>query len=314
MTLSERDQRHETPQPEHFGTPGEHPLKEEESAGREGKVGRILGATPVMMSVVLLLLVVTAVLSWYAMQWKQRVTVNRLIVTGTSLLSAADLEKALVGFRGRSIDEVRVDDVRRVLASEPYIRNMEVNRELNGILRVSITERRPAALLIEAEQSRIIDTEGNLLPDYGISARFRRLVTVYGADSAPSGVLGVRRMHTGDRELLFLLLDAFARSEHAGLMLSQIHLASENATWFTVAGSPIRFVLGNDGNFKEKLKKFEIFWQKVVAKKGMDCYESVDLRFRNRVFARESTPEVDPALPVPPVAAPEGSQLYDEHH
>jgi len=314
MARPAQDEWHGGPLREPSRTDGHEP-EPEPSSSRPGKMSRIFGATPVIMMVVILLLVAVAALSWKATQWKQRVTVNQVVVSGTSLLSSSGIEKRLKAFSGKSLEEVSIDDVRRSLASEPWIRNMKISKELNGILRVRIEERRPAALLADEAQRAIIDTEGYLLPDKGVSGRFRRLLPVYGAGvtGAPGGV---RRLKASDRQLLAALLEAFQGSTYAGLMVSGIHLDRDNRTWFYAAGSPIRFVVGNDGNFKEKLKKFEIFWQKVVAKKGIDCYESVDLRFRDRAFA--SVPESE-EVPIPPVAAPAavtpaGSQIPNEHH
>jgi len=255
MARPEHNEWHDGPLRELPRTDGEEPVPEP-SSSRPGKMRRIFGATPVIMTVVMLLLVAVAVLSWYATQWKQRVTVNRVVVSGTSLLSSSDIEKRLKSFTGARLEEVRIDDVRRVLALEPWIRNMKISKELNGILRVRIEERRPAALLADEGRRAIIDTEGYLLPDEGISGRFRRLVPVYGAGAAGAEG-GVRRLKATDRQLLAALLEAFHGSNYAGMMVSGIHLDRANRTWFSAAGSPIRFVVGNDGNFKEKLKKFE---------------------------------------------------------
>jgi cell division protein FtsQ len=282
---------------------------------RKGKLGRIFSATPVMMSLVALLLVAVGVLSWYATQWKRQVTVNRIVVSGTSLIPLSTIERRLKGFMGRNYDEVLIDNVRNALISEPYIREMRIGKEMNGILRVRIEERRPAAIFADENRSLIIDTEGNLLPDAGVSQRFR-LVPVYGARAAgPVRPGGVRQLNASDRSLLFALLDAFDKSAYVRMLVSGIDLARDNGTWFTVAGSPIRFVVGNDGNFKEKLKKFEIFWQKVVAKKGLDCYESVDLRFRERVFATSPVIEAESADSTAATPIPQEAPIIPvEHH
>jgi cell division protein FtsQ len=290
---------------------GESGMEPDFSLPRQGKLRRILGRTPVIMTVAIMLLSAVAALSFYATHWKRKVTVTRLVVNGTTLIPSGSIEKRLEGFKGMNLEEVRLDDIHRALRSEPYIRNMQIGRELNGILRVRIEERKPAAALVDGNDLMIIDTEGFILPDNEVSARFRRLLPVYGAGRLDTpDDQGLRRLNTPDRQLLFELLAAFVASEHVGMMVSEIHLSKENQTWFAVKGSSIRFVVGNDGDFKEKLKKFEIFWQKVVAKKGIDCYESVDLRFRDKVFASEPEPEGNPALP----ATPETQQNPDEHH
>lgn len=251
MENQDREPWHEEPLNELPGNEPELP-EAEHSAPRSGKLRRLFGATPVIMIMLVLLLMAVAALAWYATQWKQGVKVERVIVSGASLIPASDLDERLVRFRAQPLEDVSIDDVRRALSPEPWIRSMAISKELNGILRVVIEERRPAALLVKGQRHRVIDTEGFVLPDEGVSARFHRLVRVSGAvrlGSAPAR--GVNRLNEADRQLLFALIDAFAAAPHAGLLLSEIHLAPDNRTWFSVAGSPIRFVVGNEGNFKE---------------------------------------------------------------
>lgn len=263
-----------------------------------GKARRLLVSPPVVTTVLLLLVIAVSGMAWYASSWKREVKVSRVVVSGERLLSAKVLERALQPFSGRKLAGVREEEIRRVLASEPYIRELAIGKELNGIIRVTIVEHQPVARTLFMGVPMVVDAEGMLLPDNGVSSRFHRLPAVYGIGGAVPARAGAWRMPAGDSRMLDSIITAFGGSEYAGLLLQEIHLAPANQSWFLVTGSPTKFILGNHGNFKEKLKKFEIFWQKVIAKKGLDSYEAVDLRFRERVFARE--PGADVALPAPP--------------
>jgi cell division protein FtsQ len=268
----------------------------------KGKAGRLLGSVPVLTFFLLMLVAGISMLAWRASLWKEQVVVSRVVVSGTNLLSRKQIEGSLSRFAGRKLAEVRDEEIHRELASEPYIRQTRIGRELNGIIRVTITERQPLARTMFQGRPVIVDSEGVLLPDSGVSARYHRLPLVFGIVGAAPAAGGAWRMSGSDERMLEGMIEAFAQAKYAGLMLREIHLSPGNESWFLVSGSPIRFIIGNDGNFKEKLKKFEIFWQKVIAKKGLDCYESVDLRFRERVFARDT--EVEGPSPAPPVPAP----------
>jgi cell division protein FtsQ len=268
----------------------------------KGKAGRLLGSVPVLTFFLLMLVAGISMLAWRASLWKESVVVSRVVVSGANLLSRKQIEGSLALFAGRKLAEVREEEILRALASEPYIKQVRIGRELNGIIRVTLTERQPLATTLFQGRPMIVDKEGLLLPDSGVSARYHRLPLVYGISGAAPSANGAWRMPESDERMLESLIAAFAQAQYAGLMLREIHLSPGNQSWFLVSGSPIRFIIGNDGNFKEKLKKFEIFWQKVIAKKGLDCYESVDLRFRERVFARE--PEVAGPSPAPHVPSP----------
>ncbi|NTU90406.1 MAG: FtsQ-type POTRA domain-containing protein [Chlorobiaceae bacterium] len=271
------------------------------TGSRTGKAGRILRSPAAIATLLLLLMGTVTALAWYASVWKREVKVSRVAIGGVSLLSRQKLEKSLSPLVGRKLAEVREEEIRRPLVPEPYIRELQIVRELNGTIRVTVSERQPFAMTVFQGRPMVIDTEGMLLPDTGVSGRYHRLPVIYGIDRAVPVRGGIWRMHSDDIRVLQSIISAFAGSGYAGLMLREIHLAQGNQSWFMVSGSPIRFILGNDGNFKEKLKKFEIFWQKVIAKKGFDCYESVDLRFRERVFAKE--PQIAGVSPVPSAPA-----------
>ncbi len=97
--------------------------------------------------------------------------------------------------------------------------------------------------------------------------------------------------------MIVQFLDALSGADYARLLIRELHLAGNNLSWCIAMTAPTRFIVGNDGNFKEKLKKFEIFWQKVVSKKGFGFYDTVDLRFRERVFTTDSvSAEAKPGL------------------
>jgi cell division protein FtsQ len=251
-----------------------------------GKVLSLISSWPVVTAALLLIGMVA--LAVYAGRWKKSVVVKDIVISGTSLVSGQEIASTLRGYRGKKLEEVSTEEITRKLALQPYIRDMLVSKELNGIIRVEISERSPEAVTVFQGREMIIDSDGMLLPDPGVSARFHRLQKVYGITRALPAGRSMYRLLRKDHQVLDQLIGALAGSDYAGLLVREIHLSGDDRTWFMAGGSSIRFIIGNEGNFKEKLKKFEIFWQKVVAKKGLDSYESVDLRFRDRVFARES--------------------------
>jgi cell division protein FtsQ len=253
----------------------------------EGRSRRIFSSRPFMAVVLLIIVLGLSGLAMYASRWKKGVVVGKVVVSGTSLLSRQDIEKRLHDFIGRNLEQVDTGSIRKRLLEQPYIRDIRVSKELNGIIRVEISERRPEAVTVYQDRKMIIDADGMLLPENGVSSRFARLPKVYGINGAVSAGAGTYRLAAREHSVLDRLLEALEASDYAGLMVRDIYLSGNNLTWFQAAGSPIRFIIGNEGNFKEKFKKFEIFWQKVIAKKGFNCYESVDLRFQDRVFAKE---------------------------
>ncbi|MBO8093482.1 MAG: FtsQ-type POTRA domain-containing protein [Prosthecochloris sp.] len=226
-------------------------------------------------------------LGLYGQKWKKNVWVRQVVISGTDLLEVRELEAYAADLLDMPLERIDTGMIRRRYENHPYIAEASVTKELNGIVRVVISERSPLARLVADGAQAIIDTAGVVIPSRAFPPGTIRLVDASGF-SLPRE--GRKDVSYADHELFGVLrgfLAALDSTEYARLLVRKIVLESENKTYFTVSGTSARFVVGNEGNYKEKLKKFEIFWQKVVSRKGIDSYTSVDLRFRDRVFARE---------------------------
>ena len=227
----------------------------------------------------------------YAEHWTKSLWVRDVIISGNRFLDAGELQKKAEGVLGKNLEEVDGSVLSESYAALPYIRHAEVVKEMNGIVRVRVEERVPVAKIVSGGKVQVIDTEGYILPYRGIPRSSSILLRVAGMKATLVKGELLKKANEKNFTVLTEMVEALSASEYARLLIRDVFLKEENKTYFAVAGSPIRFIVGNDGNYKEKLKKFEIFWQKVVAKKGLDGYETVDLRFSNRVFAVESSRE-----------------------
>jgi cell division protein FtsQ len=237
--------------------------------------------------VFLMLLAALVALASYASQWKKKVLVRGFVVDGASIVSDRELLSRISAFKGSNLQKLDTRELKQRIMALPYLREAEISKELNGIVRIRVFERKPVAQAIIAGRIMAIDDEGFLLPERSnVADRFPDLLKITGITRIQAAKNGLQKIDRRDVELIRQFLDALAQSDYARLLIRELHLAPNNMSWCIAVQVPARFIVGNDGNFKEKLKKFEIFWQKVVSKKGFDSYEAVDLRFRDRIFTR----------------------------
>ena len=149
-------------------------------------------------------------------------------------------------------------------------------------------ERVPLALTVMNGEIIAVDTEGFLLPaKKELTVQLPKLLSVSGISRLKAVGNGLQQLDSRDLEVLRQFLSALSETSYARLLIRELHFEGNNLTYCVAVQAPTRFIVGNDGNFKEKLKKFEIFWQKVVSKKGFGSYESVDLRFTDRIFTKD---------------------------
>ncbi len=266
--------------PEPIGRSGGDHQNDSELSGSRWKA--IAGVT-------LLVVAGLAALGVYAQQWKKSIWIREVVFSGNHLLSAEELMKKADGLIGKNLEEVDGPALTESYAALPYIRQAEVVKEMNGIVRVRVEERVPMAKVVSGDKVQVIDTEGYILPYRDFPPSSSMLLRVTGMKI--KHVKGVRLKKADERSFAVLkeMIEAVTASEYARFLVRDITFGEGNKTYFIAAGSPTRFIVGNDGDYKEKLKKFEIFWQQVVAKKGLDGYAKVDLRFNKRVFAVENS-------------------------
>ena len=256
------------------------------------------GNWQVLLLIVLIVVAALAGLASQASRWKKGVLVREFVIEGNSLVSGLELSARLKGYKGRNLQELDPEELKERIKVLPYVRDAVIGKELNGIVRVRVIERWPVALAVIDGIEMAVDRDGFLLPGKKeFLARVPKLLQVSGISRLKAAENGLQQLEKRDIELLLQFLDALSGSDYALMLIRELHLEADNTSYCIAVQAPTRFIVGNDGNFKEKLKKFEIFWQKVVSKKGFGSYESVDLRFKGRIFTTEPlSQEVPQAL------------------
>jgi len=240
-----------------------------------------------------------ATLAMSASHWKKEVIVRDFIIDGEAIIPESELLARIAMYKDANLQELEVNELKQRLMELPYLRDVIVSKELNGSVRVEVVEREPVALVFLGQSRMVMDRDGFLLPcTKEVVARYPDLFPVSGISRVQIAKNGLQQLDKRDVRLITTFLAALSEMEYASLLVKEFHLAGNNLSWCLAMQAPTRFIVGNDGNFKEKLKKFEIFWQQVVSKKGFGFYDTVDLRFRERIFATApAPPEVQPSLP-----------------
>ncbi len=286
---------------ERFEPGGAHTVpdwQEPPADGGDGAPGKHSGGWKLLFVVFVLMTGALGGLAYYAGKWKKEVEVRQILVDGATLVPAADVVNVLKNCKGLNMLDVDTGELRRKVLRFPYVSDAVLQKEMNGVIRVTLLERLPVARTVLYGRAMDIDHDGVLLPENSrIRAYYPKLPLVSGISRIRSMPNGLQRIDSTEAGLVVDFFNALAETEYASLLISEFHYADNNMSYCLTRQSPTRFIVGNDGNFKEKLKKFEIFWQMVVSKKGFDVYEAVDLRFRDRVFTRDIRDTVSVKVP-----------------
>lgn len=89
--------------------------------------------------------------------------VERIEVQGARRGSAAAIQSLLSCYLGRNLLELGLDDVAARAAQDPWVRGASAKRLLPGTLRVTVSERSPAAIALVGQTPRVVDATGHEL-------------------------------------------------------------------------------------------------------------------------------------------------------
>ena len=179
----------------------------------------------------LLLLVLLVVLASYASNWKKEVTVRDFVVEGASIVSDKDLLSRMTALKGSNMQKLDTKELKKRIMLIPYIRDAEISKEMNGIVRVRVFEREPVAGTVIDGRDMAIDREGFLLPGKKeLAERFPKLLEISGMTRLKVAVNGLQQLDRRDVELIRQFLEALSETDYARLLIRKLHLAGNNET------------------------------------------------------------------------------------
>jgi cell division protein FtsQ len=214
-------------------------------------------------------------------------------VRGSRFLSEGEVRELLGPAVGENILSLDIDELKTRLRASPWVADATVSRTLPDTLRVEVHERAPLALA-EVERLYLMDADGVLIDMYGPRTAGFDLPIVRGLGSVD---VEARR----------------ERAQRAGALLADLgDLGAEVSEVEVEDSGDLRVVLRGDGEvlrlgvppYRSRLLTF-LGLRKELTARCPDA-EYFDLRFRDRIYAKQPVKPVAPVeiAPAPAVAAP----------
>lgn len=123
--------------------------------------------------------------------------ITKILITGCNLTSEDEVKDALGIHIGDSIFNFSVKDAQQRLDELPFVDHALLKRQLPNTITIHITERTPFAVWQHNGQFKLIDRQGNIVDDHGMSGKdgkaFLRLPLVvgYGANIGAAELLDI---------------------------------------------------------------------------------------------------------------------------
>lgn len=192
----------------------------------------------------------------------------------------------------KSMADINVDTIRKILVSKSLIKNAEVSMNADGILLIKIEQRIPIIRIISNNgYDFYIDRTGYVFQWYkGYTAN---VLTATGncqvfLPSLYKGKLSdIPTPNTREGKLvenLYLLAKVLEEDSYWSSYFTQIYIKSPTAVELVPRLGSHTVILGDLSQCKYKLHKLRTFYEKTINTKGWNYYKTINIGFSNQII------------------------------
>lgn len=200
--------------------------------------------------------------------------------TCNSFISRDDVRKFLDSeygqYCGTPLDSLDLDRIEKVLESKSAINRTEAFVTKDGILNITVTQRRPAVRFQGANGGYYADEEGRSFP---LQKSYASYVPV--VDGNIPAITDTAKIVQTTRLVNFLENDVLWKGKFV-----QIRIDENRDIILIPRDGKERFIIGQPYGIEEKASKMEKYYTHIIPEKGSGHYKSVDLRFEGQIVCR----------------------------
>jgi len=216
-------------------------------------------------------------------RWKGSLTVRRVVIDGSGILSAQQLFTLSDVPLKSLMNQVDIYDVRGRILQQPFVKNARVTRQYPDAVRIQLVERQPIAS-VNNGQLRYIDAEAVLLPYIETSVKLD-LPIINGVDSIQGAKPGETISNAELSEAIGLLQTALALDSTLFHFISEVNMNNGKDIILYSSDVPVPVIVGR-GDYGKKLLMLETFWKNYVKTQSAQKIRYIDLRFNDQVVVK----------------------------
>ncbi len=218
--------------------------------------------------------------------WKKNLTISRVTVEGNRIVEANEILQLAQVKKGSPMYDLDLASVQRDVASNFFIKDVMVERDLPSTIRVTVVERSPI-VMINRSDILYLDQDGVVLP-HSISKETFDLPILSGIGADVSLKTGSTLSSTDVREALDILAAAKSVSREMYHLISEVRLRNGGDIVLYAAERGVPILFGH-GEVASKMVRLEKFWNEVVRERGAQNLQYIDLRYDDQVVVRWDT-------------------------
>lgn len=200
--------------------------------------------------------------------------------TSNSFVSRDDVRKLLDKEYGQyldmPLDSLDLDMMEKVLEARSAINNTEAFVTKDGMLNITVTQRRPAVRFQGPEWGYYADAEGRAFP---LQKSYASYVPVVDGHIPP--MTDTLRIAKTTALVNFLESSSLWKDK-----IVQITIGSKGDIILIPREGKEKFIIGQLSDIEEKVRKMEMYYTHITPEKGSGHYRTVDLRYEGQIVCR----------------------------
>ena len=182
---------------------------------------------------------------------------------------------------GRRVEGINIHDLEKKLQSNPFIESAKVFTDMDGIIRVEISQRQPILRVMNKfDQDFYIDQHGLKIP---LSTNFTaRVLAANGNIDEPFGNK-VDTLKSDVAKELFRAADFIAKDSLWDAQIGQMYVNDSKEIELIPRVGSQRILLGHADSLATRFNNLLAFYKQALPKVGWDKYKIINIKYANQI-------------------------------
>jgi cell division protein FtsQ len=182
---------------------------------------------------------------------------------------------------GRRLEGIDIQDLENKLKANPFIEFAKVYTEMDGVLRVEVSQRQPILRIMNHyDMDFYVDQHGLKIP---LSPNFTARVLVANGFIEELFTNHVDSLHTKLAKDLFLTADFIRKDSLWDAQIAQLYVNKDREIELIPRVGNQRILIGNADSLAVKFKNLMAFYKEVLPKVGWDKYSAINIKYSGQV-------------------------------
>jgi len=182
---------------------------------------------------------------------------------------------------GRKLEGIDIQDLENKLRANPFIEFAKVYTEMDGVLRVEVSQRQPILRIMNHyDMDFYVDQHGLKIP---LSPNFTARVLVANGFIDELFTNHVDSLHTKLAKDLFLTADFIRKDSLWDAQIAQLYVNKDHEIELIPRVGSQRILIGNADSLQVKFANLIAFYKQVLPKVGWDKYSTINIKYSGQV-------------------------------